>query len=194
MVETHARSRAARGPAWREIGVLTRDNAHAAAVFDVLTDREVPVEIVGLKGLLRLPEVSEVVATLTLVQDVTANAALLTLLAGPRWAIGPRDLALLGRRAGELAGARTGAEALADVARRSCVAAVEGADPTEIASLCDALDDPGDADYSDGGPRAVRRCWPPSCAGCAPRSASRSSTWCAGSSTSPASTSSWRRR
>ena len=35
----------------------------------------------------------------TLVHDVTANAALLTLLTGPRWAIGPRDLALLGRRA-----------------------------------------------------------------------------------------------
>ena len=84
---------------WREIGVLTRDNAHAADVFDALTAREIPVEIVGLKGLLRLPEVAEVVATLTLVQDVTANAALLTLLAGPRWAIGPRDLALLGRRA-----------------------------------------------------------------------------------------------
>ena len=45
------------------------------------------------------------VATLTLLHDVTANAALLTLLAGPRWAIGPRDLALLGRRARELAGA-----------------------------------------------------------------------------------------
>ena len=32
-----------------------------------------------------------------------ANAELLTLLTGPRWAIGPRDLALLGTRAGELA-------------------------------------------------------------------------------------------
>ena len=61
--------------------------------------REIPVEIVGLKGLLRLPEVAEVVATLALLHDLTANADLLTLLTGPRWAIGPRDLALLGRRA-----------------------------------------------------------------------------------------------
>jgi superfamily I DNA/RNA helicase len=134
-------------PAWREIGVLTRDNSHAAAVFDALSDREIPVEIVGLKGLLRLPEVSEVVATLTLVQDVTANAALLTLLAGPRWAIGPRDLALLGRRARELAGSQQGGESFADV-EAQLRAAVEGADPTEIASLCDALEDPGDLDYS----------------------------------------------
>ena len=47
-----------------DIGVLTRDNAHAAEVFDALTARDVPVEIVGLGGLIRLPEVAEVVATL----------------------------------------------------------------------------------------------------------------------------------
>ena len=71
-------------PSWREIGVLTRDNSlHAADVFDALTRREIPSlsRSAGLKGLLRLPEVAEVVATLTLVQDVTANASLLTLLA-----------------------------------------------------------------------------------------------------------------
>jgi DNA helicase II / ATP-dependent DNA helicase PcrA len=135
-------------PCWKEIGVLTRDNAHAAAVFDVLSEREIPVEIVGLKGLLRLPEVAEVVATLTLVQDVTANASLLTLLSGPRWAIGPRDLALLGRRARELAGSQVGGATFDDV-HTQLTAAVEGADPTEIASLCDALEDPGDLAYSD---------------------------------------------
>ena len=134
-------------PCWREIGVLTRDNAHAAAVFDALSDREIPVEIVGLKGLLRLPEVSEVVATLSLIQDVTANAALLTLLAGPRWAIGPRDLALLGRRARQLTGAQGGGQEFATV-QAQLSAAVEGSDPTEIPSLCDALDDPGDLAYS----------------------------------------------
>jgi DNA helicase-2/ATP-dependent DNA helicase PcrA len=148
VLEAHAELAAGTDePCWREIGVLTRDNAHAAAVFDALSDREIPVEIVGLKGLLRLPEVSEVVATLTLVQDVTANAELLTLLAGPRWAIGPRDLALLGRRARELAGIERGGAAFADV-QAQLVAAVEGADPTEIPSLCDALEDPGDLDYS----------------------------------------------
>ena len=149
VASAHARLAAAPDrPAWREIGVLTRDNATAAAVFDVLSEREIPVEIVGLKGLLRLPEVAEVVATLELVQDVTANAALLTLLAGPRWAIGPRDLALLGRRAGELAGSRRGGESFDDV-HDQLRAAVEGADPTEIPSLSDALDDPGDLDFSD---------------------------------------------
>jgi DNA helicase-2/ATP-dependent DNA helicase PcrA len=149
VIETHSAMTATTDePCWKEIGVLTRDNAHAAAVFDALTSREVPVEIVGLKGLLRLPEVSEVVATLTLVQDVTANAALLTLLAGPRWAIGPRDLARLGRRARELAGSQAGGESF-DSVQAQLQAAVEGADPTEIASLCDALESPGDLDYSE---------------------------------------------
>ena len=135
---------------WREIGVLTRDNAHAADVFASLTGADVPVEIVGLKGLLNLPEVAEVVATLTLLQDPTANAALLTLLTGPRWAIGVRDLALLGRRADALAGrapVHEGAAASVSLEEELALAAA-GADPVEVPSLSDALDDPGGGDYS----------------------------------------------
>ena len=145
------RSARERYGSWREVGILTRDNGTAADVFKVLSEAEIPVEIVGLKGLLALPEVTEVVAVLTLLQDLTANAALLTVLAGPRWAIGPRDLAILGERAEQLAGGRRGQnragadplplhEALTD--------AVAGADPTEVISLSDALDDPGEAPYS----------------------------------------------
>jgi len=136
-------------PAWSEIGVLTRDNAHAADVFDALTEAEIPVEIVGLQGLLRLPEVAEVVSTLTLLHDLTANAELLTLLTGPRWAVGARDLALLGRRARQLAGAAGPADR--DTPRsveEELAEAVQGTDPTEVASLGDALDDPGDLGYS----------------------------------------------
>ena len=60
---------AARGASYgADIGVLTRDNAHAAEVFDALTEAGVPVEIVGLSGLLRLPEVAEVVAVLHLLR------------------------------------------------------------------------------------------------------------------------------
>ncbi len=137
---------------WREIGVLVRDNAHAADVFDALTSREIPVEIVGLKGLLRLPEVAEVLATLTLLHDLSANAELLALLTGPRWAVGPRDLALLGRRARELADARTGRVAGGTV-DEELARAVAGADPTEVVALTDALDEPGDLPYSAAGRR-----------------------------------------
>ena len=132
--------------AWSDIGVLARDNAHAEEVFDALTGSGIPVEIVGLSGLVRLPEVAEVVAVLTLMHDVTDNAALLTLLTGPRWAIGPRDLRLLGERAGRLAG-RSGRVEHVDVAAELLHIA-DGIDPAEIPTLSDALASPGDGDYS----------------------------------------------
>ena len=139
--------RLGRGP-WSDIGVLTRDNSTAEAVFDALTGVGMPVEIVGLSGLLRLPEVAEVVAVLTLLHDVTANPSVLTLLTGPRWAIGPRDLRLLGERAAEIAGRRS------QGGDRGCIAEeltaiADGIDPAETAALSDALDDPGEAAYSD---------------------------------------------
>lgn len=138
---------------WSDIGVLTRDNAHAAEVFDALTEADVPVEIVGLSGLLRLPEVAEIVAILRLMQDVTANAALLTLLTGPRWAIGPRDLGLLSGRAAELAG-RQGRGADPASITAHLVQIADGIDPAEIPCLDDALVDPGERAYS---PEALER-------------------------------------
>lgn len=132
---------------WREIGVLTRDNRTAEAAFDVLSHAGVPVEIVGLSGLLRLPEVAQVLALLRLVHDVTANADLLTVLSGPRWAIGPRDLALLGRRSKQLADAsHTPVDGLS--VDDELAVSVVGSDPTEVASISEALADPGDLDYS----------------------------------------------
>ncbi len=131
---------------WSQIAVLTRDNAHAEDVFDALTGAGIPVEIVGLSGLLRLPEVAEVVAILHLLHDVTSNSSLLTLLTGPRWAIGPRDLRLLSRRAQELAGHRGRGEP--DTVTDQLVGIADGIDPAEVPALDDALVDPGDAPYS----------------------------------------------
>ncbi len=135
-------------PRWSEIAVLVRDNKTAADVHGALTAAGVPVEVVGLSGLLRLPEVVEVVATLEVLHDVTANAALLTLLTGPRWAIGPRDLALLGSRAKLLARAD---EAESTGIGAALALAVTGTDPTDVVSLPEALEDPGDLPYSPAG-------------------------------------------
>ncbi len=133
---------------WSDIGVLTRDNAHAEEVFDALTSAGIPVEIVGLSGLLRLPEVAEVVAILHLLHDVTANAAMLTLLNGPRWAIGPRDLRLLALRAGEIAG-RGGRPAAGQGLFEQLGDIADGVDPAELPALSDALEDLGGLPYSD---------------------------------------------
>ena len=140
---------------WAEVAVLTRRNADIAPLYAELTERDVPVEIVGLGGLLHLPEIMDITATLRLIDDVTANRDLIRLLTGPRWRVGPRDLGLLGRRARELAHA---ARLTADDAHHeqpssaavlsSLERAVAEVDPTEVVSLLDALDSPGDAAYS----------------------------------------------
>ena len=131
---------------WSDIGILVHDNLDATNLHEALVTRDVPVEVVGLGGLLDLPEVADVVATLEVLHDPTANAALLRLLVGSRWRIGPRDLALLGRRARLLA-AQPDPRRSHDLAA-ALERAVAGLDPTEAVSLCDALDSPGDLPYS----------------------------------------------
>ncbi len=87
----------------RDIAVLCRKRAQFAALRAALEARGVPVEVVGLGGLLTVPEVADIVATLQVMHDPAASGALARLLTSPRWRIGPADLVALGRRARELA-------------------------------------------------------------------------------------------
>ncbi|WP_073493107.1 ATP-dependent DNA helicase [Actinacidiphila paucisporea] len=131
-----------------EIAVLCRTAAHFPEIHAALVGRDIPVEVVGLSGLLHLPEVADLVAVCEVLHDPTANAALVRLLTGPRWRIGPRDLALLGRRARLLV--RYGSAG--GDGRDALAAAVEGVDPAEVISLADALETFLDADPDDGLP------------------------------------------
>jgi DNA helicase-2/ATP-dependent DNA helicase PcrA len=126
------------GKAPGEIAVLCRTATDFAEIQGALVARDVPVEVVGLSGLLHLPEVADLVAVCEVLQDPGANASLVRLLTGPRWRIGPRDLALLGRRA-RLLVAHTRVDADDDPDSR-LAEAVEGVDPAEVISLADALD------------------------------------------------------
>jgi DNA helicase-2/ATP-dependent DNA helicase PcrA len=128
---------------WSQVAVLVRKGDHIPELYAELHGRGVPVEVVGLSGLLDLPEVADLVAMLDVLDDPIANASLVRLLSGPRWRIGPRDLALLGKRARELVRPvrQPGASALDQAAANS--------DPTDVVSLSDALADPGaDLPYS----------------------------------------------
>ncbi|MFF7772688.1 UvrD-helicase domain-containing protein [Streptomyces massasporeus] len=126
------------GTAPGEIAVLCRTATDFAEIQGALVARDIPVEVVGLSGLLHLPEIADLVAVCEVLQDPGANAALVRLLTGPRWRIGPRDLALLGRRARLLvAHARVADD---DDQDRRLAEAVEGVDPSEVISLADALD------------------------------------------------------
>ncbi|MGB6456731.1 MAG: ATP-dependent DNA helicase, partial [Streptosporangiaceae bacterium] len=82
-----------------DIAVLCRKRAQFAALRTAFEARGIPVEVVGLGGLLTVPEVADVVATLQVMHDPTASAPLARLLTSPRWRIGPADLVALGRRA-----------------------------------------------------------------------------------------------
>jgi DNA helicase-2/ATP-dependent DNA helicase PcrA len=86
-----------------DVAVLCRKRAQFPGLRAALEARGIPVEVVGLGGLLTVPEVADIVATLRVLHDPTAADALARLLTSPRWRIGPADLVALGRRARALA-------------------------------------------------------------------------------------------
>ena len=122
---------------WSQIAVLVRAGNQIPDIYAELHGRGVPVEVVGLSGLLHLPEIADLVAMLDVLDDPTANSALVRLLTGPRWRIGPRDLALLGKRARAIV-------RLPGEEQRGLDQALVGADPTDVVSLADAMADPGE--------------------------------------------------
>src|SRR5690606_8691661 len=63
--------------------VLCRNRAQFDGIVQALRDRGLPVEVVGLGGLLSAPEVADLVALLTVAQDPTRGDALMRLLTGP---------------------------------------------------------------------------------------------------------------
>lgn len=127
--------------------VLVRRNADAAPMADALTARGVPVEVVGLAGLLGVPEVADVVAMLRMIADPTAGSAAMRVLTGSRWRLGGRDITALWRRAVQLDD--TGRAESAGIADRIAAQAAPDAD---TACLAEAVTDPGVPDrYSPTG-------------------------------------------
>ena len=134
-----------------DIAVLCRKRSQFVPLRHAIEARGIPVEVVGLGGLLVVPEVQDVVATLRVLHDAGASDALARLLTGPRWRIGPRDLVALGRRARALA--RGEGDAPAAPAGRPARSADDAADAlaeaitdltAETGSLVEALDDLGE--------------------------------------------------
>ncbi|GHF77245.1 DNA helicase-2/ATP-dependent DNA helicase PcrA [Amycolatopsis bartoniae] len=129
--------------------VLVRRRADMAPIAAELRARDLPVEVVGLGGLLDEPEVADLVATLRVLADPLAGTAAARLLTGARWRLSASDLAALWRRANEIAAPPPTAESTVDELF------VERAEQT---GLVDALDDPGDpARYSADGYERIRR-------------------------------------
>lgn len=74
------------------VAVLCRRRAQFSALQSVFEARGIPYEIVGLGGLLGTPEIVDLVATLRVLADPGRSDALMRLLTGARWRIGPADL------------------------------------------------------------------------------------------------------
>ena len=133
------------GTAPAEIAVLCRRRSDFALIHRALAERGIPVEVVGLGGLLEMPEVADVVAVLEVMAEPTANAALVRILTGPRYRIGPRDLKALGRRAAFLT-----RDVLADRrgddpdGNRALAQAAASVDSVDVVALTDALESLGD--------------------------------------------------
>ncbi|MGW7535611.1 ATP-dependent helicase [Amycolatopsis sp. NPDC054798] len=130
--------------------VLVRRRADMAPIAAEMRMRGLPVEVVGLGGLLDEPEVADLVSTLRVLADPLAGSAAARLLTGARWRIAAADVAALWRRANELTSPEPRAQ--------------EGDEPelvverAEQAGLIDAVDEPGAPErYSAEGYRRIRR-------------------------------------
>ncbi len=136
--------------------VLCRARAQFPTIEVALRRRGLPVEVVGLGGLLSTPEVVDVVALLQAAHDPSRGDSLLRLLTGPRLNLGAADLHALGswaadlarlddpRRAASAASANRAGEGTGDGAGDGTgdddPRVVEG-DVSDHRSIVDALDD-----------------------------------------------------
>jgi DNA helicase-2/ATP-dependent DNA helicase PcrA len=82
--------------------VLVRKRTQIPLIEEALRARHLPVEVVGVGGLLLTPEVADVRATLEVLVNPEAGNSLMRLLTGARWRIGPRDLVALSRYSSSL--------------------------------------------------------------------------------------------
>ncbi len=128
----------------KSAALLLRTKASMPLYAKVLTSRGIAVEVTGLSGLLQLPEVLDLICALKVIQRPESGAALMRLLAGPRWRIGPKDLAQLSEMAKRLTRVRS---------------EVTSAMPVTIVEALDELCRPGALDRASfselGGPRLV---------------------------------------
>ncbi|WP_370375602.1 ATP-dependent helicase [Isoptericola sp. 178] len=120
--------------------VLCRARSQFPALETALRRRGLPVEVVGLGGLLSTPEVVDVVALLEAVHDPSRGDSLLRLLTGPRVNLGAADLHALGSWAADLARRDAPRTHRAGPDDGDDPAVVEG-DVVDHRSIVDALDD-----------------------------------------------------
>ncbi len=125
--------------------VLSRNRSQLSIMGEVLAERGIAYQLVGLSGLLSTPEVTDLVACLHVLVDPLRSDKLMRLLSGARWRIGTADLAAFadwsrqlerrrakGLRPAEVSDEATGAQEIVEESAR--------AELNDAASLIEALD------------------------------------------------------
>lgn len=132
----------------KTFAVLVRKRSQIPAIQKALRDADIECEVVGLGGLVHVPEIADIVAMLSIISDPDAGASLMRILTGPHMALGASDIAALGAHSRSLA-----KQSSSD--SRSLVKKIVAGNPDSaeaddqfLGSLIDALDDIAKADRS----------------------------------------------
>lgn len=110
--------------------LLMRKRRQMPMFVEALEAKGLKVEVVGLGGLMQMPEVVDLVSALRVIHNPAAGSQLIRLLTGPRWRIGARDIDRLYKYA-------SGRARLEDGVHQK---QQEGLAPEDAVSLIDALD------------------------------------------------------
>jgi DNA helicase-2/ATP-dependent DNA helicase PcrA len=73
-----------------------RKRAQISAIENALRHEGLPVEVIGIGGLIHVPEVADIVSMLKIITNPDSGSAVMRHLTGPRINLGPRDIAALG--------------------------------------------------------------------------------------------------
>lgn len=128
---------AARVSEQQTVAMLLRTRATQPYFLQALRERGVPFHVLGIGGLLAEPEIADLVAFLSAMDDPAAGIPLLRVLAGSRWRVGVADLHALNRLAAWLRSRDHAQQQLDDEVRAALRTAVA---PGEGGSIVDALD------------------------------------------------------
>lgn len=121
--------------------VLVRAKKYIPEIEKALRDKNIPVEVVGLGGLIHVPEVADVIALLRTLINPDAGSSLMRILVGPHLALGPRDLQGLGQYVREVAreNGATSTATLLEILEKGIPSILE-ADDFAVGSAIEALD------------------------------------------------------
>ncbi|MFC3299870.1 ATP-dependent DNA helicase pcrA [Arthrobacter agilis] len=142
------------------MAVLCRGRKQFEPIRRELERNGVPVQVVGLGGLLRTPEVVDLLATLRVLGDPDRSDSMLRLLAGARWRLGPADLMALGDWSKQLARTREamfrrGTSGEQDPDEDQIRDLVVAPDLAEAGSLVEAVDHLPPADWVSSAGRSL---------------------------------------